>query len=407
MKKTSLLQKGLLGIAAACFIAPQTHAQIDDHLFGSLELNPTFWTAKGSDPSFNVNFTTSYRINDYLGIGAGVGIIESFKFSGDPMLPIFGRITAQKFGEKFTPFATVDIGYNPLNGGGMVFNPVVGVRYEGWTAGIGYYGYKPTDYSMMSGIAVRLGYTFGYHKSDSKFARALRKLEFSMALSGMMGGTNAYNLKEENTISQGENNVYGYQKGRAKESHKGLGGFSLALTYPVWRNLYVGVGAQMGAWRTSESLHIDTEWTEAGLNNSYYGKPAFDKYTSYSRDDRDEHETSIDLAVFGRLKYKFREFTFAKKLFPYVQVDMGAIVSADQLDEDRPFYFSPEVGLSLAVGSRHSLDIGLGLTQLYSGSGTSAKFHTDNRDWLYLTRTYTRDKEGKFNSFRISVGYTF
>ena len=80
-------------------------------------------------------------------------------------------------------------------------------------------------------------------------------------------------------------------------------------------------------------------------------------------------------------------------------------------DTDKGFYLSPEVGVSLAVGSRHSLDLGIGYTPLRADKYDKSE-GVETFGGIY-ENTYIRPPHGEYSgtktigALRISLGYTF
>lgn len=398
MKSKTNILKGLLGIAtftSGLFASAQT----TDKWFGTVEFNPVFSTQSGADPSFNINLTGSRKLNDYLAIGVGAGINESFKFSGSPAVPVFARVTAEDFSKKFSPFVTFDIGYVVTSGKGLLVNPVAGIRYDGFTLGVGYHGFKSNQKGsqMASSVSIRLGYNFGYHHNPA-VANFFKKFEFSLSAGAAFASDN-YGYHESYDITD-----LGIEDIDTKHSVRPAGVFSAALTYPVWRNLYVGVAAIFSIY-------------ESGFNRTYGFEPDQDArpnaqeiYESFaSRVNglyNDDYSSTTNIVIAGRLKYKFRELTLAKKLFPYAQLDLGGCV-----DYYNGLYFAPEIGLSMAVGSRHSLDLGIGYTTLYTDD---YKLPSEEvLGWTQPTGYFTDGRLPNFDgsktlgAFKISLGYTF
>lgn len=421
MKSKAILLKSFLGIATLLTFQDSA-AQSSDKWLGTVELNPVFSTQSGADPMFNVNFAVTRRLNDYIGLGAGIGIEESFKFKGSPMLPVFARIHAEDYNRKFSPYFNFDIGYEKGfgdNTSGMLINPTVGIRYDAFSLGIGYRGFKShvSGSKMASAISVNLAYTFGFHRPDSEFIRALRKLEFSMSVSAVLCSSTAYDISEERTIIGTRNYTEHYEVGtqstRSRLSYKSGGNLTLALTYPVYRNLYVGIAAGATVFKEKSAIEVGMDFLP-GTAETYWGLESYQKFLANSRlrdGVREKDDTQYNVYVAARLKYKLREFTLAKRFFPYVQMDLGGFVaSTDNLKNS--VYFSPEIGMSMAVGSRHSLDLGIGYTvintQKYSLPDKDLG-HIDPYSQYYypLSGTAEYGKSAKRGAFKITLGYTF
>ena len=413
--------RGFLGIATLLG-ATALPAQTTDNWYSTVEFNPVFSTQSGGEPSFNINYTFNRKVADYVSLGAGVGIEESWKFKGTPMLPVFARVQAEDFSKTFSPFARFDIGYEAGFGdvkGGLMINPTVGVRYGALSLGVGYRGFKSSisGSKFASAVSVNLAYTFGMHGADSEFSRALRKIEFSMGVSALFPCGKGFDEKRTHKVyTQRDEVLVGTQTVGGKLSYNPGGAFSIALTYPVYRNLYLGVSGGISLYSSEDKYFSNMEFEPGGRDLSY-GLAGSNYYTygefyDFSIDHfmpYESKESDFQVFVAARAKYKFRELTFGGKFFPYAQCDVGYIVHSE--DTDKGFYLSPEVGVSLAVGSRHSLDLGIGYTPLRADKyDKSEGFETFGG--IY-ENTYIRPPHGEYSgtktigALRISLGYTF
>lgn len=406
MKTKAILTKGLLGIAAILSGSGTASAEITDKWMGTVEFNPVFNTQSGVDPSFNINFVATRRVNEYFSAGVGIGLEESFKFKGTPSLPVFARFHAEDFSKMFSPYANFDLGYQAVFGdgkGGLLIAPTVGVRYDCFSVGIGYRGFKSTasGSKMSSAIAINLGYTFGLHKPDSEFLRALKKTEFSIAATALLGNSNAgeYSWSRFEAIYNGGTRWGGHFAYTNKPTYGTSGMFSIALTYPVWKNLYVGVAG--GIMVTARKGNYDVEITQIHEDDVERGEQYCREWKALAN-DRDT-DTEWGGFVAFRAKYKVKELTFGKRFYPYAQVDLGSFVGVDDYGKGdaSKFYFAPEVGVSMQVGNRHSLDIGVGYKPIWGES----IFNDSDRVWD--SESYSSSKFKKFGKLAISVGYTF
>lgn len=87
-------------------------SQTVDKWHGTVEFDPVIYTQKGADAGFNLKMTATRHISDYMGIGFGLGVNESFNFGTAPSIPIFARIHAEDYSRHATPFFDMDLGYN-------------------------------------------------------------------------------------------------------------------------------------------------------------------------------------------------------------------------------------------------------------------------------------------------------
>lgn len=104
-----------------------------------LDLNFGFIAGDPGDSKVITGFTTShgYQFNNWLYVGGGVGFMynldwKAYNNSYDEhyVVPVFveGRLDA-KWG-RFTPYFSVQLGANVIDGGGIYFAPMVGYRFN-------------------------------------------------------------------------------------------------------------------------------------------------------------------------------------------------------------------------------------------------------------------------------------
>lgn len=428
MERKTPVRRGFLGIAAILASAG-LHAQTTDNWFSTVELNPVFSTQSGADPAFNINYTVNRRISDYVSLGVGAGIEETWKFKGSPMLPVFARVHAEDFSKKFSPFAHFDIGYEVGfgdNTNGLMINPVVGVRYGAFSLGVGYRGFKSSmsGSKFASAVSVNLAYTFGLHRADSWFTRALSRLEFSIGAGALFPAGKGYDASFTHDVVARSGAPVGTQTTGSKLTYSPGGALSLALTYPVYRNLYVGLSAGVNLYTDKKSRYSDMDFVPGGRDLDY-GRAAsqYWKYgefydwlmSAFGRNQfSSENDTKYMVFMAARVKYKLKELTFGGKFYPYAQCDIGGYI----YDHDcggKGMYFAPEVGISMSVGSRHSLDLGIGYTPLkgakYEVDETPKSFHGPNnivQDWDFIDAPYTYEKGSRtLGALKVSLGYTF
>lgn len=397
-----------ISLAVIASIAGQSYGQGNDKWHGSIEFNPLFHTYKGATPGFDINLTATRNINDYIALGFGVGITESFKFEGAPGIPLFARVHAEDYSKNWTPFFDFDFGYsintNDFGSGSLIFNPTVGIRYGAFGIGVGYYGSKvlKDGYDMAHAVNVRLAYYFGYHKSNSQFARALRKLEFGIDLGARfpIGGSKKESYEHEVSTY---GNVWAHNTTSAHGRYTTGGDINLSLLYPVNDQLSLGIMAGIGAIGMKSTTKFKLEQTELWTQHN--------PHKSLNETDKVEDSdirTMIPIALRG--KYRFRQIKIANKFYPFASMDIGMALNPDNSSEEySAFYWSPTVGLALDVaGGKHSLELGVSyvpqcvdtfdynLIQNNAYFGSYCKYHE-----IYNYKSQT------IGSLRIALGYTF
>lgn len=371
----------LLATIFSSFALPATAQESTDKWLGSVEFNPIFPTYKGATPQFNLNLTAMRKVNDYVGWGFGIGVNESFKFNAAPTIPVFVRAHAEDYSKPWSPYFDLDLGYginlDDLESNGLIINPTVGVRYGSVSIGIGYHGTKilKDGYGMGNAVNVRLAYYFGYHKSDSQLARALRRLEFGIDLGVRMPMTDGTKESEKEELSNNGNADY---TSSAHGRYTTGADLNLSLLYPVNDNLSVGIMAGFGIIGQKSTVKSSLEFS----NNDV--------------------RSMIPLAFRG--KYRFRQISVAKKFYPFVSFDLGMAINPDTDGGCSSFYWSPAAGLALDVaGGRHSIELGVSyvpqtvekMQYIYSSSD-----HRYEEDWREV-KTHTA------GNLRIALGYTF
>lgn len=412
MKHSDLIS--LRGVAAALCVATILNLSAQDQIpgdkwRGSVEFNPVFYTVKGATPGFDINLTATRKINDYVSAGFGVGIVESFNFGSAPTIPLFVRAHAEDFSKKWSPYFDFDLGYgfntDDIGLGSLIINPTVGLRYGPVGIGIGYYGTKilKEGYQMGNAVNVKLSYYFGYHRSNSAFIRALRRLEFGVDL----GVRVPWGGKVDESYSSEDNGSI--LNATVTNKFSVAGDINLSLLYPVNDNLSVGIMAGFGiAPRKEKRTHSHTytpEYMERHPDAKGYG----------SEDEVTDYRTMVPIALRG--KYRFRQVSVANRFYPFAALDLGVAVNPDTFggDAGTSFYWSPTVGLALDVaGGRHSVELGLSYvpqtvsTNVYEYNPTYNSYYevydrlnpeTGQREWVHDTTT--------LGGLRISLGYTF
>ena len=398
----------LKGLVAAACVAASLNAVAqeqgsNDKWRGSVEFNPVFYTVKGATPGFDINLTATRKISDYVSAGFGIGVVESFNFSGAPTIPLFVRAHAEDFSKQWSPYFDFDFGYglntDDIGLGGLIINPTVGLRYGPVGIGVGYYGTKilKEGYKMGNAVNVRLSYYFGYHRSNSAFIRALRKLEFGIDL----GVRFPFGGKVDETASSPYTG-FGAPVGTVFEATATnkftvAGDINLSLLYPVNSNLSVGIMAGFGLAPRKEKTTSALVYPQEYLDRN----PGSDKGWTTERKTTD-YRTMIPIALRG--KYRFRQISVADRFYPFAALDLGvAIVPDTYYASGSFFYWSPTVGLALDVADgHHSVELGL--------SYVPQKVQKNNYRYSdgHFVEVWEREEPTTtLGGLRISLGYTF
>lgn len=292
----------------------------------------------------------------------------------------------------------MDIGYglntDDIGNGSLLINPTVGFKYGAFSLGVGYYGSKGfnSGAKMMSAINIRLGYNFGYHRSTSPFANALRKLEFSIDFGARMplgANTSGYTEDVKTLTTVWGETWNSYESKLSWQSKYSIApDVTMALLYPVTEKFYVGAMA---------GLNLIINKSEAKDYTIYYSQPGVVKWEGTELSDHyDETTTQTSARVGLRMKYKVKEITLAKRFYPFAQLDLGYDIN---WSSDPGFFYSPAVGISMDVaGGRHSVDLGVSYVTQKVEDRHFVRYDNHN-DWEYDYKNA--------GALRISLGYTF
>ena len=145
-----------------------------------------------------------------------------------------------------------------------------------------------------------------------------------------------------------------------KESgYNRMGGMYGVRGYALWSvltpNLYAGIAASIGI-----ASHDEYDW-----QGNYH-----------------QHSTPIRFAIMPRVRYDITEATFAKRVNPFAQVDVGYAYNG----VNSQVAVEPAVGISVKMSGGHSFDFSAG----------------------YLPKVYfNRGNKSDSGCFRLAAGYTF
>lgn len=272
-----------------------------------IEFQTDIPTAKHSKPDIGVKGGYLFGVDSNIKLGMGLGLEECVEFKTAPAIPLFLRsefLISDSGGT--LPFIDFDLGYNlnteNLDYGTLFINPMIGLRFNKVSIGVGYYGSTAfTDNSSWNNsISIRLGYNFDglKIKKGNGLNRFLKKTSFG--LDGSVG-TNVGKTSVKNCYET--SNTYEFS---------GVSDISLGVHW-----LY----------------NIDEHWS-AGIGGQVY----FDSYTekevssSYG-DEYNDGDTNVEL--FFRGEYTHDEI--ANKIKPYADFDLGF--------GGYGYYISPQIGV--------------------------------------------------------------
>ncbi|MDE7386431.1 MAG: hypothetical protein K2N28_04780 [Muribaculaceae bacterium] len=343
----NLAKVGLL----TAFVASVSFASnAEDKWQGIANFDVANINVKGNTPSFSIGLGAYQKVHPNVMAGFGAQITESWKFKGNPSIPVFVGLHAEKFGEKMSPMLDFTTGFSfntsEIDYSSYYLNPMIGVRFGKYGLGVGYLGSIAIGEGARweSYINIRLAYYFGYHKT--KMSESIKNnTNFGMELTADI------------PLNSGEN-----VKGTFGE------GLNLYLLYSVSDNFEIG--PMVGAHNLATELRGD--W-------------------SHNEWDGDHGSLWVPIALRG--KYSARQIAVAGKFYPWARLDLGGCAAiGDELRSG--FYYSPAVGLSLDVrGGKSSIDLGLSYTGLSTG----------------LKDEWGTQKMPKFTTHMLSIalGYTF
>ena len=117
--------------------------------------------------NFQFSFGVSRDLNNDMSIGLSLGVLEDWEFAAKPVIPIMADYHVEFLETQFRPFVDVRLGYQFStarahgSGEGVVFNPMVGVRYQHLGLSLGYLGMFSTNRKgHANNMALRISYYF-------------------------------------------------------------------------------------------------------------------------------------------------------------------------------------------------------------------------------------------------------
>ena len=303
-----------------------------------IELAPTISIGENSQANLQLLVGATWKVSDEVGLGFGTGALSSFKFDGNPSIPLFFRSKFDLGSGNIIPYITFDAGYNfnldDIDYSTILLAPTVGFRTHGFYLGAGYIASIATKGANVGhNIAFRLGYQFG-----SKSGKKMRTPTFIKRSQVKLELGFAYDFdSREHYIS------YQY------DSHMG----NAALSKLVWMfrmgdhfQLGIGSGLEVGLYKCEERFDDDTYTTSNG---------------------------SLVVPVFVRPQYNIH--LGDSKFVPFVLCDLGYKFDVSDMDDDVDYdgiMVEPQIGVSY---KRLSLGVGGNLTK-YKINDYEEKSHT-------------------------------
>lgn len=307
----------------------------------------------------SAKFDYNVYLNRHISVGGGVGTGAGWSGEEDGALinvPVTADIAFHLPLKTCAPYIDIQCGpavaiafADNAIGGGIegFFNPHIGVKIPVWSEtavdlAVGYvrYGFSNDGYN---GIEVKAGLSFGKGGSCSRAkARAKGRAGGGGTTANFKGGAE---LEYFTSCEDPGDNRMG--------SMYGVRGYALWSVFTP--NLYAGITASIGV----ASHDIDDDFA-----------------------DYHYHENAFRFAIMPRVRYDIAEATFAKRINPFAQIDVGYAYNGVKSQ----FAVEPAVGISIKTDKGHSFDFSAG----------------------YLPKVYF-DYGSKSDSgcIRIAAGYTF
>lgn len=326
-----------------------------------------FGLQKGSSGTILVTPEYAWKLTDNVYFGIGTGMMADDGFN-NIWIPIFADAEynfASSGGS--TPYISLKGGYNISTGdmdGNVTINPNLGIKVPiGKTTDLNLsVGYTRTivDGGGSDALGAKIGFIF--NSGGKGLGTALHhffsstdwtlELETNTAVESkcVEEKTDRYGTAYTNTYTTKYSSIYGLRFSALRK---------------IAKNFYLGISAGGGI------MTITDEYKSTG-NDGY----------DYVYDG-----TCLYYDCYLRLKYKFKQLTIAKKLYPFIMVDAG--VESNEMTESG-FSAIPAIGLSYMTGDKSSIDLSVGYKDVEPDS------HESDAPYVQLK-----------HCFRIALGYTF
>ena len=321
-----------------------------------INLGYEFGLKKGNGGMFAVHPEVGWNLSEqfYLGIVTGVETDEKFKYLSIPIY-IHPEVSFDVPG-KITPFFGIEGGCvintqsvsdhanNEVTGS---INPMIGIRTP-----IG----KHTDFSLSFGykrtivlggggdyLGFKAGVNFGCHGTG--FKRFMN---------------NSLQSIEVETMSYSGKSEYSGSKYIETERVKAVFGLHYSILFPIIDNLYLGPSIAVGICKEEYDWH------------------------RIEQDPEPSHQTDPYGYVLARARYQVKQLTFAKKFYPFAQVEAGLGIFSGT-----SFACNAAVGISYEVGSDNSIDLSVGYNTVAVEKAGDDDGGVENKGALRLALGYT------------------
>ncbi len=311
---------------------------------GEFDMNIGYdFLLQGSGGIFTFQPEYGWYISDqvYLGIGSGITTDDKFK---SVSIPLFSRIEVCFLPDKkINPFFSLQGGYDIAlseDGNGRIrINPIVGFRTPvakntELMLGFGYTRIIGDNYG-----ADLLGFKCGlsFNSKGKGVKNFLKKLDYNFELE----------TYTPTSIT--------YEDGKYENKATSFYGLRFSILSPIVSDcLYAGLS--LGAGRYT--------------------------FTDQIQNHREEVTKEIYANVMARVRYKAKQLSLGKSIYPFAQIDLGERGATPK--DHISFVAIPTIGISMKTGKKQSLDASIG----------------------YDTNAIDGDMDKTSGSFRIALGYT-
>lgn len=314
-------------LLAVCSVTAFSQEQ-DNKWSARINFDPISTGFTKNSNSFAVGLTFYRNIANNVDFGMGFKLQENWKFNGAPAIPVFVSAHYDKQSRTTSPILDFEtgIGLLPSDFGHSSYflNPMVGVRINNLGISVGYQGSVAFGYdqaSWGSGMNIRLSYYLSNQRGQNEYSRFIEYLRTTSLLVSL-----------------------GYEIASADkkyfEENMSTAAINLAWLFPVCENFEMG-----------PSLGV----------NLAVGDIDF-----------------IYLPIALRSRYNFKQATFAKKFYPWLQLDLGGAFRNGGDYKVGSFLARPAVGISMDVrGGKSALDLSVGYSSV--GAKTTHEYAGDGK----------------------------
>ena len=344
-----------LALAASVPTASEARTQWNPHGEVSLRFKYETRFRHGKDPLYTGNLGYSYYFDRHFSVGMNIGAGATQK---DVFLATTDINAAYHLeAGAFHPYIGLRGGLlaaigDEAAGGSAFLGPTVGVKFPLTRHCALDIGMEYSRYGLHNGgsdiFGIRAGVCFG-------FGRNAKGKTMDASPDDEAGGTG--NALSATGKFSGGIEAEGFTSCTTNRGNKicmmyGIRGYALWNAFTP--NLYVGVSASVGKNHYRQQVP---------------GIPVSDR-------------SPVRFAIMPRLRYKITEATFAKRIYPFAQIDAGYAYNG----VNSQFAVEPAAGLSVRAAGKHAIDLSVGfLPRVYFHSGEKS--------------------EG--GCLRIALGYTF